>query len=206
MVAQTWMQLRWVKQVPVPVPPTATPAPIEAAALSTRERLIAALADRPRTVAQLAQAFGLSQPTVLEQVRRALRDGLIVEVEVAEEEKRFAVERYYAPAVPVIRQPDRELLESACRALADETARALSRRQGDLQAAFAMTTLAREGWTFDDLRPYLHETVCRLALENVAGTAGPATPTPHGLAWVEEFAEFEFSSHDSGAVREEESA
>jgi DNA-binding transcriptional ArsR family regulator len=206
MVAQTWMRLRWVKQVQVPVPPTATPAPIEAAALSTRDRLVAALADRPRTVAQLAQAFGLSQPTVLEQVRRALRDGLIVEVEVAEEEKRFAAERYYAPAVPVIRQPDRELLQSACRALADEAARALSRRQGDLQAAFAMTTLAREGWTFDDLWPYLHETVCRLALERVAGTAGPATPQPHGLAWVEDIAELAFASDDTGAVREEESA
>ncbi len=204
MVAQNWTQLRWVKQVQVP--PAATLASLETAALSTRDRLVAALADRPRTVAQLAQAFGLSQPTVLEQVRRALRDGLIVEVEVAEDEKRFAAERYYAPAVPVIRQPDRELLQSACRALADEAARALSRRQGDLQAAFAMTTLAREGWTFDDLRPYLHETVCRLALEHVAGTAVPATPTPHGLAWVEEIAELAFASHDSGMIREEQSA
>ena len=200
MVAQSGKQLHWVKQVRLPA------APSEAATLSTRERLVAALAERPRTVAQLAQSFGLSQPTVLEQVRRALRDGLIVEVEVAEEERRFAAERYYAPAVPVIRQPDRELLQSACRALADEAARALSRRQGDLQAAFAMTTLAREGWTFDDLRPYLHETVCRLMLEDVAGAVGPATPNPHGLAWVEEIAELELGSDDTRAIQEEESA
>ena len=108
-----WKQLHWFKQIQVPAPPSAALASPEAAVPTTRERLIAALADRPRTVAQLAQAFDLSQPTVLEHVRRGLRDGLIVEVQVAEGEKRFAAERYYAPAVPVIRQPDQELLQSA---------------------------------------------------------------------------------------------
>ena len=189
MSARNWKQLRWVADRRVPVPPAAGLAPAETAASTTRERLVAALADRPRTVAQLAQIFGLSQPTMLEHVRRALRDGLIVEVEVAEGERRFAAERYYATAVPVIRQPDRELLESACRALADEVAHSLSAGRGDLQAAFAVTTLAREGWSFADLRPYLHDTVCRLALERVTGSAAPAATQPHGLAWVEDAAE-----------------
>ena len=184
-------QLRWVKQVQVPAPvSTASVAAPDTAVPTTRERLIAALADRPRTVAQLAEAFGLSQPTVLEHTRRALRDGLIVEVQVAPGERRFAAERYYAPTVPVIRAPDREMLESACRALAEDMADALTRHQGDLQAAFAMTSLAREGWVFADLWPYFHETTRRLALGHDTGTLAPTRLAPHGLAWVEEVDEF----------------
>ena len=179
-------ELRWVKQARVPDPASArrrgTPAPLP----TPRERLIAALADRPRTVAQLAQTFGLAQPTMLEQVRRAVRDGLIAEVEVGEDEKRFPAERYYATAVPVVRQPDREVLETACRGLAEDVASALARNWGDLHAAFAMTHLAREGWAFNDLWPYLQETIARRVLERVEGLGGAAALPPHGLAWVED--------------------
>ena len=183
-------QLHWVKQVrvpaPVPSPITALPAPP-----TPRERLVAALADRPRTVAQLAQAFGLSQPTMLEQVRRALRDGLITEVAVAAEERRFPSERYYAPAVPVVRGPDRELLESACRALADDMAAAFAKNRGDVRAAFALTHLAREGWEFDDVWPYLHDMIARLVAERVGGVRPGASIPAHGLAWVEDIAEID---------------
>ncbi|MBA3413808.1 MAG: winged helix-turn-helix transcriptional regulator [Chloroflexia bacterium] len=181
-------QLRWIKQVQVPaaLPPAPTALDPFAPAPSTRERLVAALADRPRTVAQLAQALGLSQPTMLEHVRRSLRDGLLVEVEVAAEERRYAAERYYAPAVPVIRHPDRELLESACRGLVGEMAAVLERNRGDLEAAFAMTHLARDGWAFDDLWPYLRETIDRLVGERHDGIARIGPVAAHGLAWVEE--------------------
>ena len=186
-------ELMWVKQVRVPTPTASSRAgPFDPRPLpvpTPRERLVAALADQPRTVAQLAQAFGLSQPTMLEQVRRALRDGLIVEVEVAEEARRFPAERYYATAVPVVRQPDRELLESACRGLADDVATALAKNWGDIHAAFALTHLAREGWAFNDLWPYLSDTIARRMLERVDGIGGAPTVPPHGLAWVEEFDE-----------------
>lgn len=188
-------ELRWVKQVRVP-------APAPAVGPTARERLVAALADRPRTVAQLAQAFGLSQPTMLEQVRRALRDGLIAEVEVPEEEKRYRSERYYATAVPVVRQPDRELLETACRGLAEDVATALATNWGDLHAAFALTHLAREGWAFNDLWPYLQEAIGRRLLDRVDGFGGVRAIPPHGLAWVEEVAE---TGNDTMA-REEEMA
>ncbi len=179
-------QLHWVRQVQVPALTSAgfgTAAP--------RERLVAALADRPRTVAQLAHAFGVSQPTVLEQIRRALRDGLIVEIDVPEDEKRFRGERYYAPTVPVVRQTDRELLESACRGVAGQIADTLARNWGDVQAAFALTQLAQEGWEFDDLLPYLQETIARLVAVQIDRPAHPGTLQPHGLAWVEEVAELD---------------
>lgn len=193
-------QLRWVKQVRVSSA-TAPSAPQGPFPLPTpRERLVAALADRLRTVAQLARVFGLSQPTMLEQVRRALRDGLVAEVPVADAEKRFPGERYYAPTVPVIRQPDRELLETACRGLADDVARAMAQSWGDVHAAFAVTHLAREGWTFEALAPYLHETVARLVVHRVSGFAVPRDVPGHGLAGVEEIPE---TDHEPMAREEE---
>lgn len=189
-------QLQWTKRVQVPAR-----LPIEAP--TARERLVATLAERPRTVAQVANDFGLSQPTMLEQVRRALRDGLIVEVDVPIEQRRTAGERYYAPTVPVIRQADRELLEPACRAIASELAAALTEQRGDLLAAFAMTHLARDGWGFSDLWPFISEMVFRLTLEQMDGLIAPTAVPPHGLAWVEELADAELTiadEHEKGVA------
>jgi hypothetical protein len=125
---------------------------------------------------------------MLEQVRRAVRDGLVVEVDVSAGERRFAAERYYAPAVPVVRQPDREVLESACRGITTEIAATVAREWGDLEAAFALTHLAREGWNLEDLQPYLQETLARLVAEQLGRAAQPAKLPRHGLAWMEEVA------------------
>ena len=183
-------QLRWIKQVQVPPRRSVGSATRAISVPTARERLIAALAERPQTVAQLAASFGLSQPTVLDHVRRALRDGVIIEVEVAPTERRFAAERYYAPAVPVIRAQDRELIESACRAVAHDIAATMAAHRADLEAAFAMTTLAREGWAFADLGPYLDETIWRLASQHDTDMLSPRPLPSHGLAWVEEVDDF----------------
>jgi DNA-binding Lrp family transcriptional regulator len=182
MPASSPKHMHWTRHVRVV---TSEREPGSGATTDTRERLVAALADRPRTVAQLAHQFGLSQPTVLEQVRRAARDGLIVEARIPIDEKRYPSERYYTPAVPVIRQPDREILESACRSISDDLASSLRSNEADLRAAFAMTHAVRDGWTFDDLWPFVQETFVRLALEQIPGTVQPASST-HGLLWVEE--------------------
>ncbi len=202
-------QLRWIRQVQVSAPGSVGSAAAHDVAPTARERLIAALADRPQTVAQLAKTFGLAQPTVLEHVRRALRDGLLVEVEVPVAERRFAAERYYAPTVPVIRAPDRELLESACQALADDIAASLAMHRADLEAAFAMTMLAREGWSFADLGPYLNETIRRLMHQGDAATPQYRPLPAHGLAWVEEAADFALDLAEetvTQAERQEETA
>jgi hypothetical protein len=173
-------RLHWLKQVQVP------DVGVARTAVTARERLVGALAERPLTVAQLAQRFGVAQPTLLEQVRRAVRDGLIVEVDVPDEQRRYSSERYYAPAVPVIRAQDRDLLEPACRAIASELAAVLTRNEADLRAAFELTHLAQEGWQIRDLWPYLQDTVFQLALDRVTSFDAGSGPQPHGLAWVEE--------------------
>jgi len=202
-------RLRWIKQVQVPPRRSVGSATRAISVPTARERLIAALAERPQTVAQLAASFGLSQPTVLDHVRRALRDGVIIEVEVAPTERRFAVERYYAPAVPVIRAQDRELIESACRAVAHDIAATMAAHRADLEAAFAMTTLAREGWSFTALGPYLDETIRRLASQHGTDMLPPQTPPSHGLAWVEDLDDFAIElagDPAAGAERREELA
>jgi hypothetical protein len=62
-----------------------------------------------------------------------------------------------------------------------------------------MTHLAREGWTVDDLWPYLDETIQRLAREHLGDVLSPAALPSHGLAWVEEIVEF-----DAAPTRQEE--
>lgn len=194
-------RIHWSKQVRVPAAEPAGVANACGAAPSPRERLLAVLAERPQTVSQLAHALGVSPPTALEHVRRALRDGLIAEVLVPQDEKRFPAERYYAPAVPVIRQPDYELLESACRGLVGDMADALRRNQGDLLSAFAMTHLAREGWEFRDVWPYLQESIGRLVIERVGSLVGPVPVKPHGVMWIEDG-----NGPDADDVRQEEVA
>lgn len=179
-------RLRWSRQSYVPGPATGFTS--AGASLDRREQLVAALADRPRTVAQLARQFGLSQPSMLERVRRAVRDGLVVEVEIPDEERRFVAERYYAPAVPVIRGPDRELLAAACRVVAGDIASSMTSNMGDLHAAFAMTALAGDRWSFDDIWPYMLDTINRLVEERMAGVLRPPEVAEHGLAWVEDAA------------------
>ncbi len=183
-------RLRWIKQVQVSPRGSVRPALGDAVMPTARERLVAALAERPQTVAQIAASFGLSQPTVLDHVRRALRDGVIVEVEVAPTQRRFTTERYYTPAVPVIRAQDRELIESACRAVAHDIAASMVAHRADLEAAFAITTLARAGWAFADLGPYLDETIRRLASQHDTDMLPHRPPPSHGLAWVEEVDDF----------------
>lgn len=175
--------IRWVRQVQAPG--GASPAPLPA--LAPAERLLLALADGPRTVAQLAQQFALAQPTVLEQVRRAVLRGLIVEVQVPQAERRFAGERYYAPAVPVIRPPDREILETACYAVAAALAAALREQQAAIVGAVVLTNLYRDGWHIAQLWPYLQETIYRLALERAPGLSAPAALGPDGPVWLEIF-------------------
>lgn len=179
-------RLHWIRQSYVPEVITWSAA--GGASSDRRERLVAALADQPRTVAQLARQFGLSQPSMLEHVRRAVQDGLVVEVQVPDEERRFPSERYYGPAVPVIRGPDRELLASACRAVADDIAKSVASNLGDMHATFAMTALAGEGWSFDEIWPYMSDTINRLVEERLASIMRPTDLTARGLAWVEEAA------------------
>jgi len=140
---------------------------------------------------------------MLEHTRRALRDGLIVEVEVDAAARRSAAERYYAPAVPVIRAHDRELIASACQAAARDIAAAMVAHRADLEAAFAMTTLAREGWSFTDLGPYLDETIRRLALRHDTDMLPLRSLSAHGLAWVEEVDDFAIEVAGDPASRAE---
>lgn len=63
------------------VPKEVTRSASGRALLDRRERLVAALADQPRTVAQLARQFGLSQPTMLQHRLAWVEDAATFEAE-----------------------------------------------------------------------------------------------------------------------------
>jgi len=152
----------------------------------TKERILNALAAQPRTIAQLAELLGISQPAVHRHVAELALSELIREVEVPQAGRRSGVERYYQPAFPVVLDADRALLEPMVQDLATDIAVAFRQRQEPLAEAFARTSLPARGDTFEALLHYLFATAARTARAQLeAEGALPAWPEhADGSRWV----------------------
>ena len=152
----------------------------------TKERILNALAAQPRTIAQLAQLLGISSPAVHRHVTDLLATELIAEVELPEDGRRSAVERYYQPTFPVILAADRAALDPVLQDLAAEIATAFRQRQELLAMAFFGTSLPERGESFEALLHYLFATAGRIARAQLeADSALPPWPAHRdGSRWV----------------------
>jgi DNA-binding transcriptional ArsR family regulator len=157
----------------------------------TKERILNALAARPRTIAQLADLLGISSPAVHRHVTELAASELIREVEVPQEERRTGVERYYQPAFPVILAADQALFEPMLQELAADFATSFRRGQAALAEAFARTSLPARGVSFETLLHYLYATAARSARAQLEAE-GALPPWPvhadgsHWVWWAEE--------------------
>ena len=133
----------------------------------TKELILNATYRRPRTIAQLAQQLGLSQPAVHRHITEMLASELIREVEVPEAEREWAVERYYRPNFPVVLAKDRQAFQPALEELARRFVEAFQGSQEALTMAFAWTSLPGHEERFEDLLHYLYTTVARMAREQL---------------------------------------
>jgi DNA-binding transcriptional ArsR family regulator len=152
----------------------------------TKERILNALYRQPRTVAQLAQLLDLSPPAVHRHVAELLASELIREAEAPEDRRRSALERYYAPNFPVVLTADHAALQPVLEELADGIAAIFRDTQAPLAEAFARTSLAARGESFEALLHYLYATAARLAREQLEA-AGDLPPWPEhadGSRWV----------------------
>lgn len=111
----------------------------------TKERILNATHRRPRTVSQLAEELDLSPPTVHRHAGELLASELIREVESPAESQWPAVERYYAPNFPIVRDGDRRRLQPLLDALALEVAERFRARAGELSSALAQTGFEPNG-------------------------------------------------------------
>jgi DNA-binding transcriptional ArsR family regulator len=152
----------------------------------TKELILNALSDQPRTITQLAEVLGISSPAVHRHVTDLLASELIHEVEVPQDRRRSGVERYYHPAFPVVFAADRATLDPVLQDLAADIAAAFHRRQVSLADAFAQTSLPARGESVETLLHYLYATAARLARAQLEAE-GALPPWPEhrdGSRWV----------------------
>jgi DNA-binding transcriptional ArsR family regulator len=152
----------------------------------TKELILNALHQQPRSVTQLSRRLGLSPPAVHRHVGELLASELILEVPISAATRRSPRERRYRAAFPIVLAADRQELQPVLAALAEAFANAFEARIDDLAAAFARTGLPARGESFEALRHYLFAAAARLARERLEET-GDLPPWPvhdDGSRWV----------------------
>ncbi len=119
----------------------------------TREEILNRLHEKPRTIAQLAKATKLAQPTIFRHVNDLVKSGLLKEFDP--DEKDYVVERYYRPNFPVVSQQDQDLFEADVSPLSNEIANLFAERLPDLKQKFARSESSNDGWSFEEFAHYL---------------------------------------------------
>ena len=157
----------------------------------TKERILNLIYRQPRTIAQLAQQLGLSQPAVHRHITEMLASELIREVSVPAEERGSPVERFYRPNFPVVLAVDRAVFQPVVEELAQKFAETFRGSQEALASAFLWTSLPGHEERFEALLHYLYTTVARVARAQLeAEGVLPAWPEhadgSRWLWWAEE--------------------
>ena len=156
----------------------------------TKERVLNAVARRPKTIAHLAKELGLSQPTIHTHVNDMLKSELLCESEA--QVKKHPAENYYKPNFPVLTTADRAAFEPICEAIAERIAEIFESRLDELRHAMEQTELTDKSRDFSDLAQYLYACVQRGArkLLEERGVLPRREKHKNGaewLFWAEEF-------------------
>jgi DNA-binding transcriptional ArsR family regulator len=150
----------------------------------TKEEILNLVAREPRTISQLAEALGLSAPSVHTHVADMLRSELLREA--AEWEKTHPAERYYEPNFPVIRGAEAAELCALCQELSAKVADLFRKHRKRLERSYRETPLAERGWEFAEVAQFIYASVQRGARELLEedGTLSPPKAHQNGVAWV----------------------
>lgn len=150
----------------------------------TKERILNLVAERPKTIAQLAKSLKLSQPSVHTHVGEMMKSELLRESE--EWEKRYPTERYYEPNFPVVKRDERAEFEKLCREMSERVAALFEKNRPRLERAFKKTGLKERGWEFSDVAQYLYAHVQRGArrLLEERGELPPRQKHKNGAEWL----------------------
>jgi len=136
----------------------------------TRLLILEHIYKEPKTVTQLANEFGLSQPAVHRHVMDMLHVGIIREAALPENEKRFRVEKYYEPNFPVILKSDLEVFEEELEAISEQIVKLFEKEKETIKEKFEKTSFRGHGWTSDDITFYVFEKAKRIARNKLQET------------------------------------
>src|SRR5687768_2522261 len=125
----------------------------------TKEQILNALAQGPKTITQIAEALGLSGPSIHTHVSDMLRSELLREA--VESEKAHPAERFYEPNFPVFKHEECAEFRALCEELGADLAALFEKKRSKMERAFRKTGLGKQGWKFSDVAHCLFANTCR---------------------------------------------
>ena len=100
----------------------------------TKEEILNVLAHGPNTITQIAEALGLSAPSVHTHVSDMLRSELLREAK--DYEKTHPAERYYEPNFPVFKAEECEGFMALCEEMSTQLVTIFEKRRPKMERAF----------------------------------------------------------------------
>jgi DNA-binding transcriptional ArsR family regulator len=150
----------------------------------TKEEIVNILAQGPNTITQIAEALGLSAPTVHTHISEMLRSELLREA--VEWEKTHPAERYYEPNFPVLRTEECAEFKSLCDDMSRELVALFERKRQKMERAFQKTHLPEQGWKLADVSQCLFANMYRTARASLEqkGLLAPRQKHKNGTDWI----------------------
>ena len=127
----------------------------------TKEQILNVLAQEPKTITQIAEALGLSGPSIHTHVSDMLRSELLREA--IESDKAHPAERYYEPNFPVFKAEECAEFKALCEEMSNELVILFEKKRQKMESAFRKTTLPQQGWELTDITQCLFANMYREA-------------------------------------------
>lgn len=150
----------------------------------TKEEILNVLAEGPKTITQIAEALGLSAPSVHTHISDMLRSELLREA--VESEKTHPKERYYEPNFPVFNHEECAEFRGLCEEMSKDLVVLFEKRRSKLERAFRKTGLAKQGWDLSDVTQCLFANMYRSARTQLEqnGSLSPRQKHANGAQWI----------------------
>jgi DNA-binding transcriptional ArsR family regulator len=150
----------------------------------TKEEILNVLAQGPKTITQIAEALGLSTPSVHTHISDMLRSELLREA--VESEKTHPKERYYEPNFPVFKHEECAEFRGLCEEMSKDLVALFEKRRPKMERAFRKTGLAKQGWELADVTQCLFANMYRGARRQLeqTGSLSPREKHSNGAQWI----------------------
>ena len=150
----------------------------------TKEEILNVLAHGPNTITQIAEALGLSVPSVHTHVSDMLRSELLREAK--DYEKTHPAERYYEPNFPVFKAEECKEFMALCEEMSRQLVTIFERRRPKMERAFRKTGLREQGWKLSDITQCLFAKMYRSARTQLEqrGLLSSREKHANGAQWI----------------------
>jgi DNA-binding transcriptional ArsR family regulator len=150
----------------------------------TKEGILNVLAQEPKTITQIAEALGLSLPSIHTHVRDMLRSELLREA--IEWDKAHPAERYYEPNFPVFKAEECAEFRALCEEMSKDLVTVFEKKRQKMERAFRKTGLSKQGWDLSDVTQCLFANMYRGArtLLEQRGLLSPREKHKNGAQWI----------------------